>query len=251
MQVTQNFVDWHCHLLPGLDDGATDLEESLEMARILAAAGFREVHCTPHLIKGAYEASADMVRARVADLQRALDEADIPLRLRSGMEYHLDEFLLDCLADPLPLGDSSIVLVEAPFQAAPPYLAEIMYQVIRRGFTPLIAHPERCEVFHDNSKLKTLQARSLGQNSELRGAKLLDTLRDMGCRFQGNIGSFAGFYGERVRRHAQRFLEMGLYTHLGSDAHDSRHLERNLTAGLATISRIIGTERDEALPGGR
>ncbi len=241
---TQNLKDYHCHILPAIDDGAADPAEALAMARILAAAGFREVHCTPHLIKGAYETSPASVREAVANLQQALDDAGIPLRLKPGMEYSLDEFLLNYLADPLPLGDSSMVLVEAPFQAAPPYLAEIMYQVIRRGFTPLIAHPERCEVFHDNAKLKT-------QNSELRGAKLLDTLRDMGCLFQGNIGSFAGFYGERVRRHAQRFLEMGLYTHLGSDAHDSRHLERNLTAGLATISRIIGTERDEALPGGR
>ncbi len=221
---TQNLKDYHCHILPAIDDGAADPAEALAMARILAAAGFREVHCTPHLIKGAYETSPASVREAVANLQQALDDAGIPLRLKPGMEYSLDEFLLNYLADPLPLGDSSMVLVEAPFQAAPPYLAEIMYQVIRRGFTPLIAHPERCEVFHDNSKLKT-------QNSELRGAKLLDTLRDMGCLFQGNVGSFAGFYGERVRLRAEQFRAAGLYTHYGSDLHSARHKDILLMAG--------------------
>jgi protein-tyrosine phosphatase len=228
---SRDFVDWHCHLLPGLDDGAADLEESVEMARILAAAGFREVHCTPHCIKGAYENAPGPVREEVAGLQRVLDEAGIPLRLQPGMEYPLDEFLPDVLADPLPLGDSSLILIEAPFQTIPPHLADIISQVIRRGLTPLIAHPERCELFDDpdegNKRTRWIPFRSRVTDTQteppLRGTKLLERLRDMGCLFQGNIGSFAGFYGERGRRKAEQFRAMGLYSRYGSDLHSARH----------------------------
>ncbi|MRR34481.1 hypothetical protein EG829_07235, partial [bacterium] len=85
---TQNYIDCHSHLLPGIDDGAADLGEALAIARVLAEAGFGEVHCTPHSIPGAYEAAPDRIRRAVAELSRELDRAGIPLRLVAGAEYY-------------------------------------------------------------------------------------------------------------------------------------------------------------------
>jgi hypothetical protein len=77
---TQNRADWHCHILPNLDDGAKDLADSLAIAEILAKAGFSEVHCTPHSISGAYEASPVRIRQATRKLQEAIDGAGIPLQ---------------------------------------------------------------------------------------------------------------------------------------------------------------------------
>ena len=233
--VAQNRIDYHCHILPGLDDGPAEMGESLEMGRALAAAGFATVCCTPHRIRGVYETTPAQVRDATRQLQVALDEVGIPLDLVQGGEYYLDEFLLEQLAEPLLLPDN-LLLVEVSSHAPTQFLTETLYEVVRMGLTPLIAHPERCELFAPENaaqpavmqKLAGLfgsafNAKHKTQTSERADASLLAALRAMGCKFQGNLGSFAGLYGERVRRQAEDFRASGLYTHYGSDLHSIRH----------------------------
>jgi len=203
---TQNRADWHCHILPTLDDGAKDMTESLAIAAILAKAGFSEVHCTPHSISGAYEASPVRIRQATRKLQEAIDRAGIPLRVSAGSEYYCDEFLPARLDDPLTLGDSNMVLMEAPLQATPTLLSTIAYQVTLRGHTPLFAHPERCALFQPvtksesvtnslfgsvlrfaNARFRTQNSKLKTQNSELSAQTLPEILLSMGCRFQGNL----------------------------------------------------------------
>ena len=105
-------IDWHSHILPGVDDGPADIEQSVALAASLAASGFTEVYCTPHLVRGCHEAGNDEVRWSMARLQERLDTGGIPITLRSGREYCLDEYLREALEDPLPLGDSRQILVE-------------------------------------------------------------------------------------------------------------------------------------------
>ncbi|MFZ1445793.1 MAG: CpsB/CapC family capsule biosynthesis tyrosine phosphatase, partial [Candidatus Dechloromonas phosphoritropha] len=83
-------IDLHCHLLPGIDDGAPDLETSLEMARIAFADGIRTLACTPHIYPGVYENTGDGIRQAVAALQKTLDEAEIALKLVVGADIHVD-----------------------------------------------------------------------------------------------------------------------------------------------------------------
>jgi protein-tyrosine phosphatase len=228
-------TDYHCHILPGIDDGAATLEESIAMAQALSAADYTTVCCTPHLIKGTYESSAAGIRERTAQLQERLAAASIPLQLIAGAEYYLDEYLPELLSDPLPLGDSQLILIEIPSHAPVEFVKQTCYRIKGSGYTPLIAHPERCTLLGPkpaapdkqglwsslfNSKLKT-------QNSEL-----LSYLKEIGCHFQGNVGSFAGIYGEKVRSQAIAFLKSGLYDCFGSDAHHSEHLAETLRAGM-------------------
>src|SRR6185369_3076973 len=139
-------TDWHCHILPGIDDGAATLEESIAMARTLSAAGFTTVCCTPHLIKGTYECSAAGIRERTAQLQQQLAAESIPLQLIAGAEYYLDEYLPELLHDPLPLGDSQLLLIEIPNHAPVEFVKQTCYRIKGSGYTPLIAHPERCSL---------------------------------------------------------------------------------------------------------
>lgn len=236
-------IDYHCHLLPGIDDGAATLEESIAMARALCSAGFTTVCCTPHLIKGAYESSPAGIREMTKQLQLQLAAESIPLQLIPGAEYYLDEYLPEFLHDPLLLGETGLLLVEIPNHLPIEFVKETCFRIKGSGFTPLIAHPERCTLLGTeqqdtgrkslwsslfNSTPKTPDSKLDSQHPEL-----LSYLKELGCKFQGNLGSFAGYYGERVRRKSEEFLATGIYTHFGSDLHsvqqseilsDSQHL---------------------------
>ena len=212
----RGFVDIHCHLLPGLDDGPATEAEALEMAHVLASAGFSEVYCTPHMLRGAYDNPPAKVRQAVTVLQASLDRESIPLKLHPGMEYYLDEYLPAHLEDPLPLGDTPFLLVEASPQANPDFLLDSIYQVARRKLTPVLAHPERCETFH-------------------REKDFFSKLRAMGCLFQANIGSFAGVYGETVQHQSIQYLKQGTYDRVGTDAHRFKDFDRWLKAGMKWI----------------
>ena len=101
-------IDWHCHILPGLDDGPAEIEQSLSMAGLLAAHGFTTVYCTPHLMRGCHEAGNDEVLRGIRELQHLINANHIPLTLLPGREYCLDEYLLTALEDPLPLGEADL-----------------------------------------------------------------------------------------------------------------------------------------------
>jgi protein-tyrosine phosphatase len=156
----------------------------------------------------------------------------------------------------LPLHEN-VVLLEAYRQVQPRFLAETAYRIITvKHLRPLIAHPERYDMFdailpeRRKGRIPGLwpwQWKSIGlfdrrAYSFHDDTETLNSLRSMGCLFQGNIGSFAGIYGERVKMRALRMLEMGLYDHLGTDAHKARKLATWLESGLKIIEQEIGRD---------
>src|SRR6185369_5354050 len=193
-------TDYHCHLMPGIDDGAATLEESIAMARVLSAAGFTTVCCTPHLIKGTYECSAVGIRERTKLLQQQLAAESIPLQLIAGAEYYLDEYLPELLHDPLPLGDSKLLLIEIPGHAPVEFVKETCYLIKGSGYTPLIAHPERCTLLAlqeprgQKKGWKEFLPRAIFSSHQSpvtsHQSQLLLYLQEIGCKFQGNLGSF-------------------------------------------------------------
>jgi protein-tyrosine phosphatase len=218
-------IDWHSHILPGVDDGPADIEQSVAIAAYLAAGGFTEVYCTPHLLRGCHEAGNDEVRRGVVTLQERLNRSGIPITLRSGREYCLDEYLQAALEDPLPLGDSRLLLVEIPPHATADMVRRLLYDVVRAGFTPVIAHPERSPLLEPpgppagNGGLRGVLGHLLGGGGHKGHTELLAYLRDLGCSFQGNLGSFSGFYGGQVKRTAESMRAAGIYDRYGSDVH--------------------------------
>jgi protein-tyrosine phosphatase len=240
LKIKNCLTDYHCHILPGLDDGAGTLEEAVEMARVLAGFGFAQVCCTPHCIRGCYDNTPAAVQRAVAALQAELDRAGITLRLRPGMEYYLDEYFPAQLDDIQPLGDSRLILVETPSQADPELVKDHVFQVVRRGFTPLLAHPERCGFLSPKGEEEGFWGKVKGlitQNSKLKtqNSSDVDDFRNIGCKFQGNIGSFAGYYGPGVREKALAFQTGGYYDCLGSDGHHPEPLARNLRKGMEAL----------------
>jgi protein-tyrosine phosphatase len=237
MRDQKRVTDYHCHILPGIDDGAETLESALLMARLFLKAGYKEICCTSHLIRGRYEASSAEILDARNQLQAEFNRAKIDIKLLLGREHYLDEFLFDNLKQPLLLEGTNLFLVEIPNLISIELVKEILFKVTCHGYVPLIAHPERCTLLelptqeNNNSRFWNFwsnQKSPIENHQSKMPTNLLTYLQDIGCQFQGNLGSFHGFYGKNIQKKAKSFEQASIYTHLGTDAHNPDHLRQIL-----------------------
>jgi len=236
-------IDYHCHILPGLDDGCRSWSEAVEMARILAAAGMTCVHCTPHCRCGLYETLPEQVRDGVQKLRENLHQAGVELQVKAGMEYYLDEFFFDHLDEPLLLGDSQQLLFEMAPNGNIELLKQAVFEIRRRGLTPVLAHPERYPALWVKKRPCRLAFRQQRRRVALLDEDPLSAfpaivreLRDMGCLLQGNLGSFSGIYGRDCSKTAKLLYQGGYYHCFGSDGHSPGQLSKALANCRAVIS---------------
>lgn len=216
-------LDLHCHLLPGIDDGATDVEMSLAMARQAHANGIRTVACTPHIYPGVYENTAAGIRDAVAALQSRLDGEGIGLQLLAGADVHLDPGLLDGLASGrIPtLAGSRYLLLEPPHHSAPPRFADSVFDLMVAGYVPVITHPERLRWIEDHYEV-------------------FRQLVAQGAWMQLTAGAVAGTYGKRPLYWAERMLDDGLVHILATDAHHPTRRPPTLAEGREAAARRVG-----------
>ncbi|MDR2871502.1 MAG: hypothetical protein LBV45_03095, partial [Xanthomonadaceae bacterium] len=144
-------IDLHCHILPGIDDGAVDLTMALAMARLAVDDGIRTIACTPHIYPGMYDNTAAGIRQAVAAFQSELDERGIALALLDGADVHLDPGLLEgWRSGRIPtLAGSRYLLLEPPHHIAPPNFESIVFDLMTAGLVPVITHPERLHWIED------------------------------------------------------------------------------------------------------
>jgi protein-tyrosine phosphatase len=217
-------IDVHSHILPGLDDGAKDLEESLEMARWYTSIGCHEIVATPHYIpNGRWMPSAVLVRETAAKLQAVIDSSGIPLRLHVGMEVGLDANLPTLLrkGEILTLGPSGYVLIEAPWQQFPHGWETLFYHLLQEVRGIVLAHPERCLALHLD-------------------AGLTRTLIDHGVLFQVNCGSLLGAYGKDVQKMAFSLFNQGCLHCFALDFHHRDFLVMRTKDLVGEVQRVLG-----------
>src|SRR5262245_29777691 len=137
-------IDLHCHILPGIDDGAADLSVSLAMARASVADGVSVVACTPHILHGLYHNSGPQIRQATEQLQQALNHEGIPLHLVVGADIHIvPDFVAGLRSGHLiSLADTRYVLVEPPHHVAPVRLENLFFSLLVAGYVPILTHPE-------------------------------------------------------------------------------------------------------------
>ena len=193
-------IDLHSHILPGLDDGARDMETALHMADIAVQSGVSAVVVTPHCVSDRVE----QVRKRLADLQSAVRAEGIPIRLYSGMEIfgRPDTAALLRAGRLLTINGSRYPLIEFDFDTDGEEETAVLHSVIQAGYTPLVAHPERYRCIQEDPEQVNLWAR-------------------MGCRFQVNRGSLLGRFGPEAREVAWALTGRGFATVVSSDAHSA------------------------------
>jgi protein-tyrosine phosphatase len=218
-------IDLHCHLLPGIDDGARDLAVSLEMARMAVADGVTVVACTPHILPGLYDNAGPQIRAATQHLQRALTQENIPLHLVTGADVHMVPDLAAGLQSGrlLSLADSRYVLVEPPHHVAPVRLEDFFFSLLVAGYVPVLTHPER---------LSWIEVQYQAIQRMVRA----------GVWMQITAGSLAGNFGRTALRWANRMLDEGCVHLLASDAHDARARTPVLSKGRDLAASRVGVE---------
>jgi protein-tyrosine phosphatase len=223
-------IDLHCHILPGIDDGAADLAVSLAMARAFVEDGVTVVACTPHILPGLYHNTGPQIRAAVVQLQSALDEAGIPLKLVAGADVHVVQDFVAGLREGrlLTLADTRYVLVEPPHHTAPARLDEMFFGLLVAGYVPILTHPERLSWI--NAHYDTMQR-----------------LAHAGVWMQITAGSLAGTFGRQPRYWAERMLDEGLVHILATDSHDSLRRPPILGKGRELAAMRVGTIEAEHL----
>ena len=182
--------DLHCHMLPGMDDGAQDLDTALSMARMAVADGIEVTACTPHIYAGLYDNTGPVIKRAVESLRQQLGESGIPLRITYGADTHLAPDLTTGLGNQtIPsLNGGRYFLLEPPHHVAPPRFKESVFALITSGYVPVITHPERLTWIQDHYEVFRDLVRS--------GAWMQVTAGSLTGRF----GSTARYWGERFHR---------------------------------------------------
>jgi len=228
-----SMIDMHCHFLPGLDDGAPDLETALEMARVAVADGIRFAVLTPHIEPGLHDNHKAAIRGCFEVFRRELRLARIPLRVFMGSEVRMDLAVIPMFGrEEIPflgvMNGYEIVLLELPPGYVPVGAARYIERLMRQRIRPMIAHPER-------------------NTDVIRDPAILDPLLAAGSFLQLNAGSLTGEFGRAVRRRARQLLALRVFKVLASDAHDLQSRQPILSRGLAAAADIIGPQEAMAL----
>jgi protein-tyrosine phosphatase len=200
-------TDIHSHFIPGIDDGAQTMEESIELIRAMQALGFKNIVTTPHINYDHYPNTAERIQNGLKELHVALKELGISVPVKAAAEYFIDDYFMQILErEPLLTITGNQVLVEFSFAFQPVQLFEILFKMQTMKYQPIIAHPERYLFFIDKPEI-------------------YEELKDRGCMLQMNVLSIAGYYGPQVKHTAEKIIEQGLYDYCGTDMHNMRHAE--------------------------
>jgi len=238
-------IDLHNHILPGLDDGASTFEESMQMCRISYGDGVRTIVATPHTL-GLYQNDRSAIVSKVREFneaiaQRGLQNADCGMqkdsgsatrnpnsefRILPGADVHLcektlphfDQGRLTTIND-----GGKFLLIEFPSQGIPYRAEEVLFQLMGRGVIPVITHPERNV--------------GIGQNPK----RYYEMIR-AGCLGQVTAMSVTGEFGPKVKKVAEQFLRNRLVHFIASDAHSANGRPPVLSAAVRAAERLLGEE---------
>ena len=219
-------IDLHCHILPGLDDGPSDMAKSLAMCRMAAQDGITHVVATPHLGPVAYNVEASAIPQAVAQLQQALNKENIPLEIICGAEVNLAYDLVESArTNKLPFINNtdryfSLELNEAQVSQG---LEKMIFDLKLMGITPIITHPERT-------------------NSGGRDWTWLARLLELGCLSQITAMSLTGEFGRPLCKSCEELLEQNMVHFVATDAHSPDWRPPLLSEARARLEELMGPE---------
>ncbi|MFG6147453.1 tyrosine-protein phosphatase [Halobacillus sp. B23F22_1] len=199
-------IDIHSHILPGVDDGAQTMEESIELARSAVQEGIDTIVATPHHQNGHFNNYKNDILIQVSELNRILQENDIPLTVLPGQETRIHAGMVEDLQNDemLPINEESMyVFVEFPHDHVPSYASNLLFNLQVEGYQPVIVHPERNEQIQDNPNL-------------------LYSFVKNGAFSQLTAGSLAGKFGRSAKKISYQLIDANLTHVIASDAHNAK-----------------------------
>lgn len=201
-------VDVHAHILPHLDDGASNVDQSITIIRGLQALGYKKIIATPHVMSGFYDNSYEDILQSLHLLRSILKRNNINVEIEASAEYYLEENLFRLIdrGEILSFGNQKkYLLFEASFIAKPTYLVESALRIQQAGYTPVLAHPERY--------------------ISLNNIDILTRLLFNGVLFQVNIGSLTGYYSKQAQEIAEIMVKKNMVAFFGTNCHNESQLK--------------------------
>ncbi len=203
--IPEEFVDIHSHILPGIDDGAKDIKESLVLLSEMEKMGFKKIIATPHTYPGLYENNPKKI-IKSYDLVNSNLKGS--LEIEYATEYFTDSYLIEKAENKQILTiNKNYILIELSFNSKPINLYEIVFKLQLNDYIPIIAHPERY-IYMFNNNLKDFHK-----------------LKKIGCKFQLNLLSTTGYYGKHISQLSDKLLRENFIDFVGSDIHNLRHIK--------------------------
>lgn len=205
---SEQFVDIHSHLLPGIDDGSKDLDQSILLIEKLHACGINHFITTPHILGGVYPNTPEIISEKLTLVRDELSRRGIEnITFRAAAEYMLDDHFYQLLKakNVLTLKDKYL-LVELSFFSPPLNLRELLFEIQLAGYVPVLAHPERYVFWHHQMEM-------------------YETLKNAGCLFQFNILSLSNQYGKAIYKTSEHLIKNGLIDFIGTDTHHLQHIK--------------------------
>lgn len=220
-------IDIHNHLLPLLDDGCRNFEDSIKALFEAETKGIKEVILTPHYIKGSNFSSNNKEKKKLLEkLQKQVKEKNIKVKLYLGNEIYFDNDIEELIKNDevMTLNHSRYILFELPMSNKVNNLKEVIFDLRSKGLVPILAHPERYSYYQNNPEE-------------------LISLIEQGCLLQGNLGSLIGLYGKRSKKCLKVLLKHNLIHFMASDVHHAK--SKNyilLNESLIQLQKLIGKE---------
>lgn len=198
-------VDVHSHFIPGIDDGAKTIEDSIALITEFQNLGYQKVITTPHVMSDYYKNTPEIILSGLENVRKAARQAGLTIQIEAAAEYYLDpefEKLVD--AKNLLTFGNNYVLFEMPFLSAPHNLYQCVFKLQANGYKPVLAHPERYSFWLNDFD------------------KYID-LKEKGVLLQLNINSLTGHYSPETKKLAEKFIDLQMIEFLGSDCHNMNH----------------------------
>ena len=218
-------IDLHSHIIPGIDDGSENVEETFNMIKEAKEAGFTDVFLTPHFMTHNFEPQASEIIFWKEKLQEILNEKKIDIKLHYGMELFISDSIEELINNKkiLTLNNSRYLLMELPLNTEVKYLEYVLDYLKSINVIPILAHPERYKCVHAKPKL-------------------IQDYIDKGCLIQCNFGSIIGLYGNKAKHIIKTLLKNRQVNFLGSDSHREDSIYKKIPDAAKKIKKIIGEE---------
>jgi protein-tyrosine phosphatase len=218
-------IDLHSHVLPGLDDGAKNIDDALEMCRVAHADGIQTLFATPPCRSGVYYNDQKKILATLENLKEALHREKITLKVLPGVDILIHPELIDFLdQNPCLLLGGRYVLLELPNESIPLHTRDFLFKMQLKGYTPIITHPERNSMIQSNPEI-------------------LEELVQVGALVQVTAMSLTGEFGGQARESANRLIKSGLVHFIATDAHSPHRRPPILSKGRKILEETIGPEQ--------
>jgi len=198
--------DVHSHFIPGIDDGAETMEDSMALIKSFYDLGYKKVITTPHILTDGYPNTPEIILDGLEKVRVALKHENIPIQMEAAAEYYIDfDFGRKIEEEKLLTFGKNYLLFEISYLNPPDNLEQIIFKLLTSGYKPVLAHPERYNFWHHTFEK-------------------YEQLKEKGLLFQLNINSLTGYYSRAAKKVAERMVEKNMVDFLGSDCHHSGHV---------------------------